>query len=216
MAVDLDTFGRGSVARIQFTNTADREFPVEVRVYLGEISEDGELELTPAEDDFLIFPPQTVIDPLGEQVIRVQYVGEPALEQAKVYYVSLSELPVPLEAGGGPKVQVTVRFNVFVNVQPEGAEALPRVDTIESAEVEEEKGIRVRLANDGNGMLLAGQRAWRITGNTTSGEAFEREFTTAQMGVIVGAGVVAPSKARNFFIPLSIDVDAASVAVDIE
>ncbi len=215
MAVELDPFGRGSVARIQFTNTADRDFPIEVVAYVGEITEDGQLELKPADDDFLIFPPQIVIAPLQEQIVRIQYVGEPEIDRARVYYISLSELPIQLEAGT-PKVQVTVRFNVFVSVEPEGVSAIPRTEMIEAAVVEEKQGINVRVANDGMGMLLAGQRKWTISGNTASGEAFTSVLEADRMGIILGAGIVAPEKARKFFIPLELEVDPASVTVTIE
>lgn len=215
MAVELDPFGRGSVARIEFTNTANRDFPIEVRAYLGDITEDGELNLVPADDDFLIFPPQMVIGPLEGQVVRVQYVGEPDLDEARVYYIALSELPIELE-GGSPKVQITVRFNVFASVEPEGVSAVPRIDTVDVAIVEEVAGVNVRLANDGKGMLMAGQRSWTVTGMTVSGEPFEREFPAARMGTVLGAGIVAPGKARNFFIPLEIEADPASVIIAIE
>lgn len=215
MAVELDPFGRGSVARIEFTNTADRDFPIEVRAYLGEITEDGQLQLTPADDDFLIFPPQLVIAPLQGQVVRVQYVGEPDLDEARVYYIALSELPIELE-GGTPKVQITVRFNVFVSVEPDGVSASPRVDTVEPAIIDEASGVNVRVANDGKGMLLAGSRNWTVAGMTTSGEPFTREFDSAQMGVTLGAGIVAPGKARQFFIPLDVEIEPASVTVEIE
>lgn len=215
MALDIAPYGRESVGRVQFVNTSNREYPVEARVFLGEISEDGELALMPADDEFVVFPPQLVLPPLGEQVFRVQYVGEPELDRARVYYLSLQQLPVELEAGP-PQVQVLVNFNVFINVEPEGTSAVARVDTVTTETRDNVAGVLVRVANDGNGMLLAGQLAWRLVGTTKSGEPFERKFTPAELGTIVGVGVVAPGKTRKFFFPLDADIELASVSAELK
>lgn len=212
MSVELEPFGRDSIARIQFTNTADRDFPLEVRAFRGDITEDGELTLTPADEDFLIFPPQLVVAPLKEQVIRIQYVGNPNPAQAQVYYLSVRQLPVELEPGA-PQIQVTVTFNVFVDVEPEGLEAIARVDTISPAEREGETGIEVRVANDGNGMLLAGRRDWVVSGKRKNGDDFNLTLNAAQMSSTIGVGVVAPGKARRFFLPLDPDVDPETVII---
>lgn len=214
MAVDLRPFGRESIARIQFGNTADRDFPIEVLAFRGEISETGELTLEPADEEFLIFPPQLVVAPLSEQMFRVQYVGNPDLAQAEVYYISVQQLPVELEEGP-PQIQVLVNFNVFVNVEPEGATSSPRIVSVEADTVEDQGGLAIRVANDGNGMLLAGRQNWTLKGLTPSGAPFEREFDTAVMGETIGAGVVAPGKVRRFFLPLDADVDPASVSVEL-
>lgn len=212
MSVELEPFGRDSIARIQFTNTADRDFPLEVRAFRGDISERGELTLTPADDDFLIFPPQLVVAPLKDQVIRVQYIGNPDLAQAQVYYLSVRQLPVELESGS-PQIQVTVTFNVFVDLEPEGLDVKPRVDTIIPAEQEGVPGVEVRIANDGDGMLMAGRKSWTVAGKRQNGEAFSLEMNPAQMSSTIGVGVVAPGKARRFFFPLEPDMNPETVTV---
>jgi len=215
MSVDLEPVGRGSVARIQFTNTADRDFPVEVRAFRGEITEDGQLELEAADEDFLLFPSQLVVAPLGEQVFRVQYVGNPDLTEAQVYYLSVRQLPIELDEGA-PQVQVVVNFNVFINVEPDGTVVAPRVGAIEAAEGEDSTGIAVQVVNDGTGMLLAGKREWAVSGRTLSGETFSNTYNPAEMGIKIGVGIVAPGKARRFYIPLEGEIDASSVTVDLK
>ena len=215
MSVDLAPYGRESVARIQFTNTSSREFPIEARAYKGVISEYGELELIPADDDFIIFPPQLTVAPRGEQVFRIQYIGEPELERAEVYYLSISQLPIQMEPGA-PKVQVLINFNVFVNVEPEGLEATPRVDTVTPLTQEEIDGIEVRVVNDGAGMLMAGKREWRLQGMNKDGTPFSRRIDAAELGGMIGVGIVAPDRARRFFIPIDDQVDRTTLTVEID
>src|SRR5690606_4453814 len=63
MTGEMTPTGRGSTARIEVTNSDDRSWPVELRMYRGDVSETGELTLTPADEKFVVFPPQVVITP---------------------------------------------------------------------------------------------------------------------------------------------------------
>ncbi len=215
MSVEIEPSGRGSVARVQFVNTSARDFPIEARAFRGVISEEGELELIPSDDDFIIFPPQRVIGPRGNQVFRLQYIGEPNLDSAQVYYLSIRQLPVEL-LPGDPQIQVLVNFNVFINVEPDNTAPSPRVDTIIPEAREDVEGVEVRVANDGTGMLLAGERTWKLTGRNTDGTPFERKIVPAELANLVGVGVVAPGKARKFFLPIDTAVDRSSIAITIE
>lgn len=215
MSVEIEPSGRGSVARVQFVNTSARDFPIEARAFRGVISEEGELELIPSDDDFIIFPPQRVIEPRGDQVFRLQYIGEPNLDRAQVYYLSIRQLPVELMPGD-PQIQVLVNFNVFINVEPQNTVATPRVDTINAQARENVEGVEVRVANDGTGMLLAGELTWSLTGRNVDGTPFERKIVPAELANLVGVGVVAPGKARKFFLPIDATVDRSSIAITLE
>lgn len=215
MSVELEPFGRGSVARVQFVNTSGREFPIEARTYRGVISEEGELELIPADEDFIVFPPQLVVAPREEQIFRIQYIGEPELDQAQVYYLSISQLPVELEPGA-PQIQVLVNFNVFVSVEPDGLDPEPRVDTVSPDTKEDVDGVVVRLANDGPGMLLASDFGWNVTGLNEDGSEFSQRLDPAALSSIIGVGIVAPGKARQFFLPIEEGVDRTTVQVALD
>src|SRR3546814_11762716 len=94
--VDIKPLGRGSDARIELSNPGQVEFPVEVQMFRGVISETGELELTPADDQFLLFPTQIVVPARSQQVFRVQYIGEPALAASEIYYMQIRQIPVEI------------------------------------------------------------------------------------------------------------------------
>ncbi|MBA3939742.1 MAG: hypothetical protein C0520_00870 [Sphingopyxis sp.] len=119
MIVELRPAGGGSVARVELTNPGERDIPFEARVMRGEISETGELTLTPADDQFLVFPAQTIVQKNSQQVFRLQYVGAPDLEKSEIYYLSIQQVPVKFEPGQS-QVQVVINYNVLVNVVPNG------------------------------------------------------------------------------------------------
>lgn len=200
MIVDIQPVGRGSVARVELTNPDPRAFPLEVRMMRGEISETGELTLTPADDDFLVFPTQAVVQPNSQQVFRVQYVGEQALSQSQVYYMAINQVPVPLSTTEN-QVQVIVNFNVLVNVVPDGAQPEPFVESATPTVRNNVNGVEVRLTNRGNRYFPAGGIQWRIQGTGADGQPFNQSIEQTQMIRHIGVGVVAPGRARIFFVP---------------
>lgn len=207
MLLELAPQGGKSIGRVQFTNTADAQFPVETMMFEGEISEIGELTLKPADEDFLVFPAQMIVPPKGDQVFRVQYVGEPELDRSKIYYLSIKQVPVDLETGD-PKVQMVVRYNILVNMEPRGMRAEPRVMSVSKSEKDGVKGYEVRVRNDGNGIMRAGQTAWTFSAGE---KTFELDGPT--MLSTIGVGVVAPEKERLFFVPVDWDDAGEDVSI---
>lgn len=238
MSVDLAPLGRGSTTRIEFTNTEDRELPIEIRMYRGIISESGELQLEPADDKFLAFPPQVVLPPKAQQIFRVQYLPDAPLSKSEIYYAAISQVPVKLDPNVS-KIQLVMRFNVLVNVVPDGAKpepvvswAKPAVRTAarelapdappvadNPAEAQpaptEQKGIEIRVENKGDKYFAAGRTEWTIAGTTVAGLPFSRSYTPSEIGSEIGMGVVPPEGARIFFVALDKVLADGSVNVTI-
>lgn len=215
MVVDITPIGSGSVARIEVTNTDGREIPMEIRMYRGRIAEDGQLDLEPADDHFAAFPPQVVIPIEGRQVFRIQYIADAPMATSEIYYASISQLPVQLEAAGN-QIQMLTRFNVLVNVVPEGTASQPEVDTIRWVErpvitpegetpdptAKPEAGLEVRVVNNGTRYFAAGRLGWHITGSDMTGQEVTESYQAADMSEKIGMGIVAPGSARLFFVPM--------------
>src|SRR3546814_11195409 len=89
------------------------------------IDDDGKMIETPADDQFLIFPPQGVRPWGGRQVVRLQWVGNPDLAASEAFYVSVEQLPVALEPGEtetvAAQVQILYNMRALVVVAPPGA-----------------------------------------------------------------------------------------------
>lgn len=200
MIVEVEPMGRESVARVELTNPGQAEFPVEVQMFRGVISEAGELELTPADEQFLVFPPQRVVPAQSQQVFRVQYIGEPELAASEIYYMQIRQIPVTVSPDQS-QVQVVVNFNVLVNVIPDGAEAKPAFDSIVPVVRDEVSGIEVRVVNRGTRYFTAGTVPWQVSGTAQDGTAVDFRLAPEDMAKLIGVGVVAPDRARVFFIP---------------
>ncbi|QFT76075.1 hypothetical protein [Erythrobacter sp. THAF29] len=130
MIVDLSPSGRGAVARIELSSDSDRTIPYEVLMFRGDISTDGKLTLTPADEDFLVFPTQVLLEGNSRQVFRIQYVGDIELAGSEIFYMSIRQVPVALEDAQASQVQVVVNYNVLVNIVPNNAEAEPAIRSV--------------------------------------------------------------------------------------
>lgn len=240
MIVELQPSGGGAVARVELTNDSERDIPFEARVMKGEISEVGDLTLTPADEDFLVFPLQTVVQRKSQQVFRIQYVGEPSLDKSAIYYLSIQQIPVQFEPGKS-QVQVVVNYNVLVNVvpknskpiakvvsavptlkqnpadtdnaSPENSSSQPTEETPATAPVAAQPGVTVRLTNVGSRYFLAGIARWDIEGTAEDGTPFSRSYRAEEMTRIIGVGVVGPDRVREFFVPTDVPLTAGSIRI---
>jgi fimbrial chaperone protein len=215
MVVDLQPIGRASIGRVEVANPGDSEFPLEVQMFRGQIGERGELSLTPADDQFLVFPAQAVMPPRSQQVFRVQYVGNPTLATSEIYYMSVRQIPVDLQAGT-PQVQIVVNFNVLVNVIPEGSTAEPVIDTVRVVTRDNVPGIEVRVTNRGTRYFAASRANWAISGTRADGSDGSFRRNRSEMSRAIGVGVVPPGGARVFFVPTEAPMAEGTVRVALE
>lgn len=225
MVVEMTPTGSGSVARIEVENTDGRDVPMEIRMFRGTISETGELSLEPADERFAAFPPQVVVPANGRQIFRIQFIPNGPMTASEIYYASVSQLPVELEQGGS-QIQMLMRFNVLVNVVPEGTTARPEIQSAKWVErkiplpaggandpkTADEKGIEVRIVNRGTRYFPAGRIGWEVNGTETGGAAFRQSYTAAEMGEKIGMGVIAPGATRAFFVPMERPLRDATVS----
>jgi len=231
MILDISPTGRGSVGRVELTNDADRDIAYEVQMMRGDISTGGELTLTPADEQFLVFPPQSLVEANSQQVFRIQYVGDEALDQSQIYYLSIRQIPVAFDEGRN-QVQVVINYNVLVNVVPDGTipqpvirealyiERLQSTEGLSEEEIPEviptEKGLLIDLGNDGSRYFFAGRATWSISGQTVDGEAFELSLSGREAAEYTGVGVIAPGKTRQFFIPTEQPLLSETITIDID
>ena len=224
MVVEMTPTGRGSLARIEVANTDGRDVPMEIRMYRGRIAENGELQLEPAEERFAAFPAQVIIPANGRQVFRIQFIPSGPMTQSEIYYASITQLPVELEETGS-RIQMLMRFNVLLNVVPEGTAARPEIESVRWVDREvplppetpegstpiRQQGLEVRVVNHGTRYFPAGRIGWQVNGVDQAGAPVTESFAPSVMSERIGMGIVAPGTARVFFLPMERQVRDPSV-----
>ena len=217
MVIELTSAGASSTARIQVLNVLAQPLPYEVRVYRIEFGPTGEIAETPADSDFVVFPPQGVVQPNERQMVRVQWVGGP-LDSSRGYYVAIDQLPVPLDPSKIDKqkasvnVQVVYHMKVLVTIAPPGAEpkvsvesarpvmvAPPKVEGIAQPDAAPVPGIAVTVVNSGKRYAMMAGATWTIDGKGLDGKPLKVVLSKSDMGQILGAGYVPALNGRRTF-----------------
>ncbi len=232
MAVELNSSGTGATARIQVLNINQAPLPYEVRVYRIEISENGDVVETPADADFVVFPPQGLIKQNQRQMVRVQWVGG-KIDAARGYYVAINQIPVTLDPAAVDKtkrsvdVQLIYHMKVLATVAPPGAKPKIHVDQVrpamitlraqpgvKAASTAPVPGIVAMISNSGNRHAMLAGVNWTIEGKGLDKKPLRVVVTSGQMGQLLGAGYVpALSGHRTFEVPTGVAFSDAPITV---
>jgi len=223
MVSELTTTGAGSSARIEVGNIGSAAMPFETLITQIDVGPDGEMVEKPADDSFLIFPPQGVVPVSGRQVVRVQWVGEPRIETSRAYYLWVRQLPVDLtpkgEGGGSLQVSVLYTMKALIVVAPPGAQpdvqvesAVPAMVSPPAPEIDPslgggekaapppaEPGLEVTVVNRGKRYALMSGATWTVSATDKAGQPYLHTMSSQLVSETVGVGYLAPAGGRRTF-----------------
>lgn len=219
MVVEMETNGGSAVARVEVQNVNQGNLAFETRIFQVTFDENGEVVETPADDKFLVFPPQGVLPAGGRQVVRLQWVGAPDLATSESFYVSVNQLPVQLEPTvaneATAQLQVVYNMRALVVVSPPGA--TPNVEAASVVPIEYQApaetageappalspGLAVTLRNTGRRHAMMSEFGWRIEGTDTRGEPLRLDISREELNRAIGTGYVPPLGERTFRFPVA-------------
>ncbi len=238
MVSELTTSGAGAVARIEVGNIGNASMPFETKITRIHFDETGTLIETPADEDFIVFPPQGLVPVSGRQVVRAQWIGRPDIPTSQAYYLWVRQLPVETDPekiegtdasvsidilytmkalivvappGAKPEVEVvSLTPQMIVPPTPEIDPALQSEDAAKAAAPEPRPGLKVVVTNTGNRYALMSGAKWVVTGTDTGGQPFERTYGNDEVATLVGVGYLAPAGGKRIFeIPTGVALDPA-------
>lgn len=196
MTYDLAPVGSGSTQVLRVENLGDRPLTVELYAERRDILPDGSERRTPADEDFVIFPPQSIIQPAETRAFRVQYLGEPRLERSVTYAVTVAQLPIELDGAAETGVQVVFAFSTLANVVPAGSRAALEVREVRTDPVGDAAMVLVENTGTRYGRVTEGVWTFTDAGGaeaTVSGETLREA---------VAIGLVQPGTQRLIRLPL--------------
>ena len=232
MAVELNSTGTGSTSRIQVLNVNKAPLPYEVRVFRIEIGENGDVVETPADADFIVFPPQGLLKQNQRQMVRLQWVGG-KLDSSRGYYVAINQIPVVLDLANvdhtkrSVDVQIVYHMKVLATVAPPGAKpkitvervgpvmikprAQPGVAAATTAPV---PGISATITNTGKRYAMLAGVTWTIEGKGLDKKPLKVVVTSGEMGQLLGAGYLpALNGRRTFEVPTGVAFSNAPITI---
>lgn len=190
-------------ASIRVTNTDPTQMTIQVSVTRRTTNLSGEETTQEADGDFVVFPPQAVIQPGETQTFALQWAGGP-IAQSQSYHIGLEQLPVDFSAiaEGGSGIQIVFSFNASVHVAPPGAE--PALQVIEQGPGTTEDGRaghRFVVQNTGTRYAYISDYSLLVDGGTS--------YSGQELTQLIGNTLITPGARRQFVLPLS----ASSVSV---
>ncbi len=209
--VEMTTTGSQGRAQITVTNDSRHAMPVEVGIQRMVVDDTGGRTLSEASDDFFVFPPQATIAAGATQVFRVQWVGEPLLQESQSYLIAISQVPLKLPPGKSA-VQIVMSFGVLVNVAPPQGE--PTLRLVETGSITAKDGKRyptITVENPAKVHALLPQSTIQL-----SAAGWSRTFPPAELSDKVGIGLVQPGKRRTFILPAELPASVTRVQASID
>lgn len=204
--VELRSAGSESRAQVVVRNNSNAPLPVEASLKRLVVDRNGKSRATAPSDDFLVFPPQTLIPPGASQVFRITWVGEPLLDSSQSYQLTLSQIPVRLNTSNN-RVQVVMAFGVVINVAPPRGQA--QLDLIGAGLTRSAKGGRnpvITVRNPSRVHALLPKSTIRL-----AGEGWSTTLTPSFLDQNVGIGLVQPGKERRFVLPVEVPASVRRV-----
>ncbi|GLR03354.1 hypothetical protein GCM10007906_09410 [Vibrio hyugaensis] len=143
MYLDLEDTGRQSSGNYTIGNVEQKTIAVEVSAFkVG--YKDGEEVLTPAEDEFLILPPQAQIPSAAIQNFRVKFIPKSPLSTTAVYRIVFSQLDLDADKeSDGSTVNMLIDMSTIAFVSPSNGKPVPKVSLADNKIQVENKGNRI-------------------------------------------------------------------------
>jgi fimbrial chaperone protein len=173
------------------TNTRDDPLPLEFQAFRREVGRDGEQQLVPADDAFLIFPPQALLEPEATQAVRIQYLGDPGVRVSESYVIEVQEVPVVPDDFNG--IVFAYNFGVAVYLRAAGAE-----EALSFSQVERDGDtLSFSVANDGSDYGFLAERTLSIR---AGGERVD--IRASELAEYVENPIIPPHSTRDFTITI--------------
>ena len=200
MVMELRPTGQGSSASGVITNSHDVPIAIEIQVFARTQNPDGSDRLVAENEDVIVTPPQTVIQPGESQTFRVSWVGDQAPTKEIAYRLVTNQLPIRFkeEKRDNYVAEVTMRYRyeIALYIQPQGTS--PKA-TLRSARVFEDGGngrmLELAISSDGTRRAILEKPQLQLAGG---GSSFTLE--SEQLAPLVGLNIL-PGSTRVVRMP---------------
>jgi len=194
MSYQLAPSGAETSTVMRVENTSQSAMTIELTASRVSVDEVGKETRTPSEDDFLIFPPQAIIKPGKTQSIRIKYVGDPNIDEAAVYRISVSQLPVDLGGPGSAAVGFIINFHTLAIVAPDGAEPELTVGDIKRGA---DGNWELAISNSGKSPGRLSRTDWLMT----DASGAKKRFSKQDVSQMTDKNLVMPGSTLKLSIP---------------
>lgn len=182
---------QGSSAVIQLTNVTDIDLPFEVNVVKRTVVDGNEVDI-PADDDFVIFPPQMIIKPGATQTLRAQWLPTSKLTKSESYYIYVTQVPVEV-APGISGIRVNYRFGISAHIVPAGVASNLEIVSIEpKTDKDGAPGFEMTVTNSGTEFVRLSEQSLSFTGGP--------KWDQKELKNAIGTAFLLPGQTGRYFL----------------
>jgi fimbrial chaperone protein len=196
--MDFEPAGRGANQAFRLENDSTNTVPVQISMLSRQMDLDGNETNAPADDVFLVYPPQVLLKPKQVQTVRVKWLGDPKPQKELAFRILAEQLPVQREKElqSGAQINLLVRYLGSVYIVPKGAKAdVVVASAVPQTDAAGKRQIELILHNQGKAhLVLRGLRLKIQAGDKTV------ELESEALVGIAGENMLAGQQ-RRFFLP---------------
>lgn len=207
MIFELEPIGARSSESLRINNPNSGPMTLEIVPLKIVLDEFGNETNIIAEDDFLIYPPQTIVQPDSTQLVKVKYIGDPSIEISQAYRISVNQLPVDLQTGSSG-VSVLTKFLTMVNVIPK--KSRPELK-IEGITAQQDNRWLVTVKNSGNRFGALSNTSWQLESTVDSSKS--KNISADEVGTFIVQTLVPPKSTLRLSVPAVEGFDPASTKI---
>lgn len=207
MSYELGPSGSSASTALRIENSSKIDMTLELLASKISVDDNGVESLTPAEDDFLIFPPQMILKAGKTQAVRVKYIGEPTIKESAPYRISIKQIPIDLKGTGKSGVGMVVNFHTLAHVAPKAA----KIDLRVSELIGNGSGAwKIAIDNHGKKMGRLSQTVWKLTDGSQS-----KTLSLKEVADMTPKNLVMPGQTLHMTIPAIVGFNPRTTTVEI-
>lgn len=212
MIAKVTPSGSASNFRLMIRNTESKPITLEISSLRVTVDDAGTATRTSELADIILFPPQTLVNPGQEQAIQVRYVGDPTIQEGRVYAILVSQLPIDFtdignNDGSTTKIKVGFDFVSHMVVQP--ISAVPNL-AVTSVQHKPNGDLTFDVLNSGDGVALLRNAQWVLRSSTGQSLTVPADSVSfGKFGAILPGGKRVMTIAAALISGLSNDVTVA-------
>jgi fimbrial chaperone protein len=196
LSVVLKPSGGGAKQSFRITNDSNQPIAVQFSVTTRQQINNKEVR-KPADKDFMIYPPQTIIPARTTQKVRIEWLGAGNIPKEQAYRIIAEQVHVSLDSKKRSGITMLMTLVNGLYVQPKGVKSNVQVKSVQRqgnklAVTLMNAGTKHQVLNYAKLFLKNGGKALTLQGNAMKG--------------IVGNNLLAGATKR-FYIPLPIGYD---------
>ncbi|BFM38518.1 fimbria/pilus periplasmic chaperone [Synechocystis sp. LKSZ1] len=219
MEMQFTPSGGGVNRSFLVQSAGDKPIAVQITIVKRQMAVDGAEVRTDAEEDFIIYPPQIILQPNQTQSVRVTWLGESSPTKELAYRIIAEQVPIesiesqPTESKTErvANIKVLFKYEGTIYITPSNASPQIILQTAESLVEKDRTQLVLNFENQGTAHQLLNSLKVTLTSNDGKTVTLQGE----QLKGVIGENILAGNK-RRFVLPWPKELPVGPVTATFE